>query len=102
MKTQNSLNEVQKKRANKLTKKLKEAVRVQNYKIAAAAYQDLSSLLAPLGQNTRIYKARNLLFRVSIDTDRLDGVEQGLKILTERLKPNTKGWLTAHSLLAIL
>lgn len=102
MKTQKSLNEIQKKRASKLSKKLKDAVRVQNYEIAAAAYRDLSSLLAPLGQNTRIYKARNLLFRVSIDTDRLDGVEQGLEILTERLKPNTKGWLTAHSLLAIL
>ena len=59
-------------------------------------------MLAPLGKNTRIYKARNLLFKVSIDTDRLEGIEEGLKIVTERLKPNTKGWLTAHSLLAIL
>lgn len=97
-----TMNDVQRERAGRLTKQLKEAVYRQDYELAKAVYQDLLSLLPSHEEKTRIYKLRVLLFRAAIDTGNIDGVEKGLQIIINRLNSNTKGWLSAHANLAIL
>lgn len=96
------LTEEQKNKLKILEPKLRQAVYKGNYEYAKEIVLDIQNLLRPTKHETRLMKAKNWLFEAALEAGELGIAERGFIGIRQKMNNNTRVYLEASSLLAIV
>ena len=96
------LTDEQKRKLKIFEAKLRNAVYKGNYRHAKELVLDIQNLLRPTGHETRLMKSKNWLFEAALEAGELGIAENGFRGVIQKTNKNTRVYLEAQALLAIV
>lgn len=102
MKNPPKLTQEQKNKLRIYESKLKNAVYKGNFEYAKEIVYDIQNMLRPTGHETRLMKSKNWLFEAALESGELDIAESGFRGIRQKMNKNTRIYLEATALLAVV